>query len=159
MTRTPLKKQSKSPVAQAKRRIQELLRKIAIVRDGGCWVAHHPKLMDYLGPCGDYRQDGELILQYDHLFGRSHNISFADSRLGVCACSHHHYFHDTSYNQKLKDLYNEGVRDFIGPERCALLDSVKANTETHTMYLTDWVREEEKLKAEFESLKNENLSH
>src|ERR1019366_6335941 len=98
MQRTPLRQNSKSPVAQCKVRIQALLRAIAIIRDGGCWVRLFPDILEVLGPCND-------VLQYHHLNSGARNISYGDSRLGVCACRRHHYFHDTSYEKDKKELY------------------------------------------------------
>lgn len=50
MKRTPLRQNSKSPVAQIKVRIQALIREIAILRDGGCALRFYPEA----GLCGGY---------------------------------------------------------------------------------------------------------
>lgn len=62
---------AQTPSAQAKKRIQALLRPIAIKRDGGCI------LRDYIeaGICGGYGpKSGDLILQAEHLNPRERNI-------------------------------------------------------------------------------------
>ena len=77
MKRSPLRQHSKSEIAQAKVRIQALLREIAIKRDGGCILRLYPDA----GQCGGFApKSGHLILQAEHLNTRERNISYGDMR-------------------------------------------------------------------------------
>ena len=69
-----LRKKSKNPASQAKERIQALLRLLAIARDNGWVLRHYPEAE----ACGGYRNDGELILQAEHLNDRKYSVSFAE---------------------------------------------------------------------------------
>lgn len=140
LQRTKLAKKSKSDVALTKERIQALLRKLVIERDGGCILRHYPEA----GECGGYRKDGELILQFDHLNSRVHSISYADPRLGVCLCQRHHIF----WKKQEPDLFTRLVRDQIGKQRADLLDRVQEDRTTHRKYAMDWKLEEIALKKQ-----------
>ena len=113
-----LRVRSKNDLSLVKEHIQALLRQIAIIRDGGCVFRNYPET----GACGGYRNDGQLILQFDHLNSRTHAVSYGDSRLGICACKRHHLFYKKQYPAK----YEEIARKAIGPERCVLLDTVRS---------------------------------
>lgn len=128
-----------SDINDIKDQIQELLRAIAIKRDVKCILSDYPET----GKCGGYRNDGELILQYDHLNSRTHSISFADLRLGVLICKRHHIFYKKQYPAE----YEKCVRDAIGEERCKLLDRVR---EDRRAYKMDWKLELLGLKKELE---------
>src|SRR5690349_21322602 len=65
---------------EVKRRIQVLLRDIAIAQDGGCVLRFYPEADN----CGGYRKDGQLILQAEHLVTRKNSVSYADMRNIVC---------------------------------------------------------------------------
>jgi hypothetical protein len=155
MKHTPLAKKSKSPVAQCKDRIQDLLRAIAIERDGGCvlgsataYIAQTIALRyGFLLPhCNGYRKDGELILQYDHLNSRAFNVSYADVRLGVILCKGHHgWKHMTDANKK---FYDRVMREIIEPDRTALWDRVEEDRKTYHMTLWDWQKIEIALAAD-----------
>jgi hypothetical protein len=88
----PMKRGGKLRVAHhsetndVKQEIQDTLRAVVIERDGGCILRHYSET----GACGGYRKDGQLILQAEHLHTRSNSASFADSRLVICLCRHHH---------------------------------------------------------------------
>ena len=149
MKRSWLKKQSSSPVAQCKRRIQALLREIKMLEQGGvCWVEKYPDLMRLLGPHDD-------VWQYDHCNTRARNISYGDSRLGVGVCKRHHYFHDTTYDKEKKAAYEKGMLKFIGPANRKLLKMVKEDRRSHTFTEFDWALIEIQLKKEVETLKKD----
>jgi len=76
LKRTKLAKKSKAPRAVLKDDIQALLRKLVIARDKGC------VLRDVRGipPCSGYTNNGELILQAEHLVTRSSTNYFGDPR-------------------------------------------------------------------------------
>jgi len=113
-----------------KDRIQALLRKIAIARDGGCVLRNYPEA----GPCGGFRKDGELILQAEHLNTRARNISFADMRNIVCLCKRHHGFWKPQHSR----LYWQLIEQIIGPERWKWLKRVEADNRTYPMTKSDW---------------------
>jgi len=144
MKRTFLRKQSKSETATLKREIQKVLREIVIVRDKGCIFRHYPEA----GLCGGYRQDGKLILQYDHLHSRVFSISYGDPRLGVCVCERHHIF----WKRNQPDLYSKLARRFIGKERSDLLDRVQADTKPYHMNEYDWSKLLAGLKQEYKEI-------
>lgn len=130
MKRTRLRKESKDDVPQCKKRIQALLRAIAIKRDGGCVLRHYGEA----GQCGGYRQDGELVLQADHLITRSNTASFADMRNIVCLCKRHHGFWKKQHPLEFMDI----IRRHVGEERYQWLREVIADKKPHRTSLYDW---------------------
>ena len=130
---TTLRKHSKNPVAQCKVRIQGLCRSLAIMRDGGCVLRNRKDVP----PCNGYRNDGELILQYDHLNSRVFNVSYADIRLGVILCLGHH-----GWKKWNKEKYDILIREVIGKKRAELWDRVKKDKKTYRMELWDWTKVE-----------------
>ncbi len=137
-SKTPIKRKTKlrvvghSTTTELKNEIQAMLRKIVIKRDGGCFLRHYKgKIQPQYMNCGGYRNDGELILQAEHLHSRSNANSFSDSRLVVCCCQRHHIYYKPQYS----DEYNSLAREFIGEERSKLWDSVKADRSPHKVDL------------------------
>lgn len=125
--KTKLKLRSTSERSVLKEKIQAALRKIGILRDGGCFARHYPEM----GKCGGFTKDGVLILQFDHLNSRAHAVSYSDSRLGVTACVRHHIYFKRQYPSE----YEKCATDFIGPERAALLGKVRADKSPHKVDL------------------------
>lgn len=109
LKRTKLAKKSKSPRAVLKDQIQALLRDIAIKRDGGCILRD----LQGIPRCSGYRNDGELILQAEHLVTRSSTNYFGDTRNIVCLCKFHHIVWKPQYS---KD-YWEAVEKVLSPSR------------------------------------------
>lgn len=142
MKRTPLNKKSKTPLALCKERIQGILRDCVIARDGGCVLRHYPEA----GRCGGYRNDGELILQGEHLITRERNISYGDLRNIVCLCRHHH----GSWKPQHSRLYWELVEKIVGPERWEWIKRVERDRKTYPMGLYEWQKIELALKQERE---------
>lgn len=127
LRRGKLRLRGTSDASVLKERVQELLRAIGLIRDGGCVFRKYPET----GDCGGYRKDGELIYQFDHLNSRVHAISFSDSRLGVIACLRHHFYYKKQYPAE----YERCAIDNIGPKRAALLYAVRADRSPHKVDL------------------------
>lgn len=141
--RTALRVISEQETPQTKKRIQALLREGVIARDGGCFLRHYPQA----GRCGSRpTKSGQIILQADHLNSRRHGVSFGDLRLAVCACERHHIH----WKKQEPDLYTRLAREFIGPVRSALLDTVQNDHRPHKM---DWKLVEFALRQEVAKLK------
>lgn len=149
-----LNRKGKSEVSKCKTRIQGLLRELAIIRDKGCVLAPYQG-KDGIPYCNGYRRDGGLILQYDHLNSRAHNVSFAELKLGVIVCKAHHGWKGfTDNNKKLYDIL---IRKIIGKERAKLWDRCEADTKAYPMGEWEWAKVEidltQRLKAELAKLK------
>src|SRR3990167_5993155 len=125
-----LNKVSKSETSQTKVRIQKLLREIAIKRDGGCVLRHYEEA----GECGGFKNDGDLILQAEHLHTRDRNISFADMRNIVCLCMRHHFYFKKQYGA----LYWDLIRRHIGEKRWEWLQRVIKDNRSYPMGKSDW---------------------
>lgn len=138
-----LRRMSDSPTATIKRNIQALLRELAIVRDGGCVLRNFSEA----GECGGFRNDGELILQFEHLMTRANAASYGDLRLGVCLCQRHHIFWKPQHSERYWRL----VKQIIGPERAALMERVQEDRAPHRFYVGDWKAIEVALTAELQS--------
>lgn len=130
MRKSPLRRKSKTPVAKLKREIQSLLREIVIARDGGCVL----RAFSEAGECGGYRNDGELILQAEHLNTRERNISYGDSRNIVCLCMRHHFYFKKQHSR----LYWELIEKVIGQERWKWLKRVEADRKSYAMGEYEW---------------------
>ncbi len=131
MKRTKLRVAGHSTTSEMKREIQSLLREIVIIRDGGCFLRHFEnEITPQYRNCGGYRNDGNLILQAEHLHSRSNAVSFSDPRLVVCVCQRHHIY----YKPQHSDEYNGLAKKFIGVERTTLWDRVKND---HKPYKVD----------------------
>ena len=147
MKKSPLSKIGKSPVSQAKQRVQALLRLLAIKRAGGCILRHYSEA----GLCGGHRKDGELILQFDHLSTREKNISWHVD-LGVIVCIRHHLYFKRQYPAE----YERMAIDNIGEERAKFLYRVRADHKPHPMSLWDWNKLEIYLSSELKKLSEKN---
>jgi hypothetical protein len=141
LKRTRIRVVGHSPVSELKKEIQALLRQAVIQRDGGCWLRHYSES----GACGGYRNDGELILQAEHLHTRANSASFADLRLVVCICQRHHIYWKPQHSAR----YNELAEKFIGKERANLWKRVR---EDHTPHKVDWKLALLGLKSELKKL-------
>ena len=125
MRRTKLNVVGTSDTAVVKRDIQYLLREIVIARDQGCILRdlHY----DGIPECNGYANNGQLILQADHLVTRSNSATFADTRLIVCVCKGHHAWKSLGSNARKKE-YDELVRTLISPERVKLWDDCERDS-------------------------------
>ena len=143
LRRSLLQKISTDTTPETKHRIQALLRALAIRRDGGCILRHYSEA----GSCGGYRNDGELILQAEHLVTRSNGISYGDMRNIVCLCSHHHGHFKPQHGR----LYWELVERHVGPKRWEWFKRVEEahrNHRANRMGLWEWQKIEYALKQE-----------
>jgi hypothetical protein len=111
LKRTRLRLKGVSETSEIKQEIQDTVRDIVILRDGGCVFRDSP----HAPACNGYRADGELVLQADHLITRANSATYADTRLIVCVCKGHHGW--KNWHQK---EYEALVRTLISPERVAL---------------------------------------
>lgn len=146
-----MRQTSLTPTAQSKKRIQALARAIGIVRDGGC-VFRDREINGAPHYCSGWRGDGQVVLQYDHLNSRRFSVSFADVRLGVIICRGLH-----GWKKWNKEIYDEAVREVIGPERTALWDIVKKDRKSYLMTSWDWAKVEIALTKDLEEMKGERV--
>ena len=145
LKRSRISMRGSSDTSVIKESIQALVREIVIIRDGGCIFRHYPEA----GKCGGRRKDGELILQFDHLNSRVFSISYADTRLGICACERHHI----KWKPQNSDMYSRLARKHIGEKRSLLLTRVQENRSPNRRYSHDWRLEEASLRQELKKLK------
>lgn len=137
-----------SDTSVIKRDIQDLVRAIVIIRDGGCLLYN---LQGHGIPmCNGYAKDGHLILQADHLLSRSNSATYGDTRLIVCVCKGHHGWKSVGNNLR-KAEYDQIVRTILPPERVALWDMAEATK--HRPVKMDWKLVLLALKAELDTLK------
>jgi len=128
--KTKLRHKSKSETALLKEAIQAELRRIVIARDGGCILRNLPMNIRHqygVHSCNGYRRDGELILQADHLIGRSNSGTYADSRLVVCVCKGHHGWKSVGNNLRKKQ-YDAIVRTLLPKNRVELWDKAEQDS-------------------------------
>lgn len=144
LRRTPLRVVGHSTTTELKNEIQALLRQIVILRDGGCILRHFKnEINPQYQECGDFRKDGQLILQAEHLHSRNNASSFSDTRLIVCICRRHHIF----YKRQYPDEYYKLVKKHIGTIRSILLERVQND---HTPYKIDLKLEKIALEKELQ---------
>jgi hypothetical protein len=146
---TPLKTKKRikvvgsSETADLKQEIQDLVREIVIIRDGGCILRNYPGHV-----CSGFANDGHLILQADHLITRGNSATYADTRLIVCVCKGLHGW--KKWNEK---EYDAIIRTVISPERVALWDRCHAARYTPTRTgAYDWKMAIAALKQELRAL-------
>ena len=109
MKRSYLKKVSTSPVSDAKKEIQRLLREIVIIRDKKCQRCGVP-----------YPTEG-VVFQCDHLLSRSNSATYAVSKLCVLLCKPCHAWKSLGSNLRKKE-YDELMRAKLSKEVVALWD-------------------------------------
>ena len=147
-SRTPLRVKGISDIADLKQEIQDLLRQIVILRDGGC------VLREYIfHDCSGFRKDGKLILQADHLITRANSATYADSRLVVCVCKGAHgwkKYHERQYDSLLK-------QHFLPRDRVELWDRCERDSwRPHRTSAYDWKIAIAALKQELRKLERAN---
>lgn len=134
--KTRLRVKGHSETADLKEEIQNLVRAIVILRDGGCILrdVHLP----FVPECNGYKETGELILQADHLISRANSATYADTRLIVCVCKGHHGWKSVGSN-KNKEHYDLLVRGLLSDDRVALWDRCESDSwRPHRAYAADW---------------------
>lgn len=127
LRRTKLRLVGHSETSDIKKDIQALLRKIVMMRDGGCILRHYHEA----GHCSGYKNDGSLVLQAEHLVTRSNSATFGDTRNIVCLCRGHHGFFKAQYGK----IYWEIIRKHIGKKLWMWIKSVEEDRTPHKM---DW---------------------
>jgi hypothetical protein len=146
--RVKLRLQSHSETAEIKREIQRVAREVVILRDGGCVFRVLPG-----HTCSGYRNDGELILQADHLIPRNNSATYADTRLIVCVCMGIHGWKSAGGNAR-KAQYDAMVKRLLPPARAKLWEQAEADKyRPHRMGTYDWLIELTALNAELAALK------
>jgi hypothetical protein len=150
MKRTKLNVVGASDTATIKREIQYVAREIVIARDGGCLLRdlHY----DGIPECDGYANNGQLVLQADHLVPRNNSATFADTRLIVCVCKGHHAWKSLGSNARKKE-YDELVRTLISPERVKLWDECERDSWKPVRTTTyDWKLQLAALKQEWRQM-------
>ena len=133
MYKTRLRKLGKSDVSKCKRRIQMLLRAIALLTYKDCVLSKYPETGACSGP-----------FQAEHLNTRARNISFGDMRNIVLLCQRHHIF----WKPQNSRLYWELIRKVIGEKRWEWLKRIEADRKTYTYGIYEWGKIEMALKQE-----------
>jgi len=148
--RTTLRTTGKSDTAKTKKRIQALLREIAIIRDGGCVLRDYPEA----GVCGGYGpKSGTLILQAEHLVSRARSVSFGDMRNIVCLCQRHHGY----FKEQNGRLYWELIQKIIGAARWEWIKRVEQDQKAYPMSAGDWLKVELALTHDLAALNSTTL--
>ena len=145
LKKTPLRKKSKSETATIKYEIQALIREIGIITDGGCVLRKYSEA----GACGGYRNDGQLILQAEHLITRSNSNTYGDMRNIVILCRHHH----GHFKPQNSLLYWKLIERYVGHIRWAWIQMALADNRP---YKVDWKLIKIALQNTLNKLKNEN---
>lgn len=132
MKRTRLKVVGDNDTALKKQDIQDLVRDIVILRDGGCLFKNEKGHV-----CTGFAKDGHLILQADHLLSRGNSATFADTRLIVCVCKGIHGWKSVGSNLR-KAEYDERIKKLLSPERVQLWEKCDQAVKAHQSYKPDW---------------------
>lgn len=127
MKRTRLRVAGHSTTKELKDEIQALLRQLAIKIYGTCVLSAYPET----GACGSYKQNGELILQAEHLNSRTHTATFGDMRNIVLLCQRHHIYWKPQNSQR----YWELIEKIIGKERWEWYQRAKADRRAYKVDL------------------------
>lgn len=138
-SKTPKKRKKPSDTSASKTRIQSLIRSRVIERDGGCILRHYHEA----GACGGFKNDGELILQGEHLNGRANSVSYGELDNIVCLCMHHHIF----FKRQNPARYWVLVQKHLDPKRWERVQAWILDRSAHRFTLSDWKRIEELLKS------------
>ena len=134
-----IRKFSKNPVPKAKREIQKLLHKFAVLTYGDCVLRNYPES----GRCGG-------VLHAEHLISRQRNITYGDSRNIILLCAAHHLF----FKPRNGMLYWELVRKIVGEKRWEWLKRTEADRKSYSYTLWDWQKVILQLKKEIRNLEN-----
>lgn len=132
-----LRRQSDSPVAKIKRRIQATLREICIIRDKTCVYGRHPEA----SPCDP------SVLQCDHLESRARTSTYADPDACVLVCKKHHGW--KSFYAGNKEIYDRRIREVIGEERWNRIQ--EKGRQIVQRVESDWLKAEKELVDQLEA--------
>lgn len=137
LRKTKLRVVGHSTTAELKQEIQDLVRDIVILRDGGCILRN-------------IRRCNDSVLQADHLITRANSATFADTRLIVCLCRTCH----GGFKKWHKEEYDELIKSILPKNRLELWEKCQKDswrpvrTGAH-----DWKLAIVGLKAELKKLK------
>ncbi len=135
MKRSRLKKKGSSKVSVIKDKIQGALRAKAFERDKTCVIGQNLHMVPLVyRECGPFRNDGEMILQAEHLVGRANSASYADMDNIVLICQRHHFYFKKQHPLR----YAEIIKKHIGPERWQKVQDYEQNMKPTHMVLADW---------------------
>lgn len=133
--RKAISKLGKSPISKVKRDIQANLRLRAIQRDETCVVGQHKEMLpENWHMCGPFRSDGEIIVQAEHLCGRTKSLCYSDMDNIVLLCMRHH-FH---FKRQRGALYWEIIRKHIGEERWKKVQAWEKDTTINNYTAQQW---------------------
>lgn len=132
------RKKKKSKSALAKADIQASLRSFVIKRDGGCVLRDE----HIAGECGGYTNDGDLVLQAEHLNGRANSVSYAEPDNCVCLCMYHHIF----FKKQNPALYWVLIRKILSKERWNKIEGWIQDKTSHRVYTQEWEAKAENLR-------------
>lgn len=122
-------------VSQVKKKIQAKLRENAIERDKTCIIGQNASLLPLnWRVCAPRRQDGEIIVQAEHLVGRANSASYADMDNIVLLCMRHHFYFKTQHPA----LYWEIVRKYIGEKRWEKTQKWEHDYTPHHFVASEW---------------------
>jgi len=132
---------SKTPSAQAKKEIQELLRQVGLKwQKGKCFFEDKEINGKIHSDCSGFApSDGHLILQYDHLNPRERNVSYANPLLGIIVCKGLHGW--KSFSDTNKQIYDKAAKKYLHPARKKLWKQVEDDRKSYPMSAWDWQKE------------------
>lgn len=144
MRRIRIRVKGVSETADLKQEIQDLVREIVILRDGGCILRDKRN-------CGG--EIGRAVMQADHLITRANSATFADTRLIVCLCQPCH----GGFKKWHKEEYDALVKSILPASRVALWNRCEADSwRVHKKGAYDWRLEIVNLKQILNKLKKEH---
>ena len=122
-------------VSKVKKAIQAKLREKAIERDKTCVIGQNGSLLPLnWRVCGERRQDGEIIVQAEHLVGRANSASYGDMDNIVLLCKRHHFYFKTQHAA----LYWDIIRKYIGEKRWAKVQKWEHDHTPHHFVVSEW---------------------
>lgn len=95
------------------------------------------------GACGGYNRDGDLILQAEHLNGRSNSISYAEPENCICLCKYHHIF----FKPQKTALYWVLVRERMGLDWWLKVENWIKDKAPHRVTESEWRAKAAKLES------------
>lgn len=122
LKKTKLRKKGKSEVSTTKDKIQDVLRDIVILRDGGCIARDQ----EWHENCGGYTKDGKLVLQADHLIEKSNSETYAMIPLVICVCKGLHGW--KHFKKSNHDLYNQRMKELLPESTIKLWEKMEADS-------------------------------
>lgn len=132
MKKSPLRKKSKSPTALLKDDIQEYLRLIVTIRDGGCILRNLRHKGEGEAQVINHKVISDRVIQAEHLISRSNSQTFADPRLVVCICKNCH-----GWKTYFPKQYDALVKPLLSKERQQLWERCEQERSMHKTHKVD----------------------